>query len=498
MTKKLLYLFSTLLLTACAQDAEMLDFNELHSSSTARATVADFVPSSRTTITPTSSGMSFAWAEGDCLAVYGPSGTTMTNFEIDMESVSSDAKSADFSNCEFGLKQSSTYYAIYPADFSITNAHAYPLDYTGQTQNGNGTTAHLSAYDYLTAQGTAQSDNSVPFNLKHLGAIVRVTVTFDAPCTVSSISLKSEGAPFVLAGTTDITEETPSVTSTSTNATTTLNLEDVTLTSDNLTLVAYMLVSPVDLSGTTLTISAQVGDKTFKKSGIAGKNMLAGKAYAYSAGVTTQDYVDLQLPSGALWATCNLGADNPEDYGLYYQWGDTQGYTSNVSDGKKFDWTSCKYASGTSNELSALSKYCTVDTYWNGEGAMDNKTELDLEDDAVYQAKGAGWRIPSLTQWNELNSSSNCTKAWTTLNGVNGWMFTSKRNGNKLFLPAAGCRLNAKFQYSTTSGYYWSRTLYTSGPGYGCRLYFEDTEVITYYIGNYRYRGFSLRGVKTP
>ena len=494
MAKKHILLLSALLFAACSHDTEFLENEGLNGSSSAHVSVPDFAwEESRTTIAPTADGMSFAWKTGDQLAVYGPSGTTLTNFDIDMNSVSGDAKSADFTNCEFGLKTESTYYAVYPANFSATNGHAYPVDYTAQTQDGNNNADHLSAYDYMAAKGEADANDAVAFNLQHLGAILRVSVDFDEACSVNALSITADDATFATVGTVNLLDETPAVTSTATNATMTLNLQNVTLTDDNKTLVAYLLVAPVDLSGKTLTVSVVTGGKTYKKTGIAGKNIEAGKAYAISGKVTTLQFVDLELPSGALWATCNLGADNPEEYGKYYQWGDTQGYTSDVSDGHSFNWAAYKYCTSSAT---TLTKYCTQESSWAGEGEMDNKSELDLEDDAVYQEMGEGWRIPSLEQWNELNSSENCSKSWTTLNNVNGWLFTSKKNGKTLFLPAAGCRLNAKFQYSVTSGYYWSRTLYTQSPGYACRLYFESSEVITYYIGNYRYRGFSLRGVK--
>ena len=110
MAKKHILLLSALLFAACSHDTEFLENEVLNGSSSAHVSVPDFAwEESRTTIAPTADGMSFAWKTGDQLAVYGPSGTTLTNFDIDMNSVSGDAKSADFTNCEFGLKTESTY-----------------------------------------------------------------------------------------------------------------------------------------------------------------------------------------------------------------------------------------------------------------------------------------------------------------------------------------------------------------------------------------------------
>ena len=209
-------------------------------------------------------------------------------------------------------------------------------------------------------------------------------------------------------------------------------------------------------------------------------------------GSDSHAYVDLGLPSGTLWATTNIGAENPEDYGLYFAWGETTGYTQDTSDGHSFNWTSYKYAI---DSYRTLTKYCNSSSYGYN-GFTDTLTELEPEDDAAYVNWGANWRMPSLDQIEELINSSYTTTTWTTQNGVYGRKITSKSNGNSLFLPAAGYRSDSSLSYAGSGGHYWSRTLCTSGPNYACYLYFYSDHVDRGIDD--RYLGSSVRPVRSP
>ena len=133
------------------------------------------------------------------------------------------------------------------------------------------------------------------------------------------------------------------------------------------------------------------------------------------------EYVDLGLPSGTLWATCNVGADTPEGYGDYFAWGETAPKES-------YTWQTYRWCNGYFN---TMTKYCTSSDY----GSIDDKTELDPEDDAAYVNWGSSWRIPTTEQQQELRNE--CTWTWTERNGVSGKLVTGP-NGNTIFLPAAG------------------------------------------------------------
>lgn len=186
-------------------------------------------------------------------------------------------------------------------------------------------------------------------------------------------------------------------------------------------------------------------------------------------------YVDLGLPSGTLWADRNVGADSPEAYGDYFAWGETT--TKSI-----YDWSTYKWC----QSWTTMTKYCTKSSY----GTVDNKTVLDLEDDAAYVNMGAEWRMPTETQMSELRSK--CTWAWTTQNGTKGYKVTGP-NGNSIFLPAAGERLDSSLNSAGSCGYYWSASLAEGYPNRAWGLYFisEGRGMGDYY----RYRGHAVRAV---
>jgi hypothetical protein len=182
------------------------------------------------------------------------------------------------------------------------------------------------------------------------------------------------------------------------------------------------------------------------------------------------DYVDLGLPSGTLWATCNVGASKPEGYGNYYAWGEIKTKSTYV-------WETYKY--GNSQKLI---KYCNKSDYGDN-GFTDNLTKLQSSDDAATANWGSGWYTPDKKQWDEL--LKNTTNKWTTQNGVKGRLFTSKKNGQTLFLPAAGDRWDSDPQ-DAGNGYYWSRSLVTEYP-------FPNVWYLYFYSGNCNMDYFSTR-----
>ncbi len=189
------------------------------------------------------------------------------------------------------------------------------------------------------------------------------------------------------------------------------------------------------------------------------------------------EWVDLGLPSGTLWATCNVGANAPEEYGDYFAWGET-------APKDYYDWGTYKWCNGSST---TLTKYCTKSDYGYN-GFVDNKTEFDPEDDAAYVNWGSSWRMPSVEQIQEL--CENCTWTWTQRNGVNGQLVTGP-NGNTMFLPAAGYRWNESLYYAGTVGYYWSRTLVASSPYAAFDLYFYSGK--SCWKNDGRYDGHAVR-----
>lgn len=204
--------------------------------------------------------------------------------------------------------------------------------------------------------------------------------------------------------------------------------------------------------------------------------------------INCHPYVDLCLPSKTLWSTMNVGASKPSEYGLYFQWGDVQGYTAEqvgIGEGQKkfaLDWSDYKwYESGIVDVDNIKFKKYTVG------GAT-----LKLEDDAAHTHMGGDWHIPTPTQIQEL--IDNTTSEWTEQNGVKGKLLISKSDTSKtIFFPAAGFAWNGSVYNSGSNGLVWSSMLNAGNVDYGLNLYFYSSNVILNYYC--RYSGLSVRGV---
>lgn len=196
------------------------------------------------------------------------------------------------------------------------------------------------------------------------------------------------------------------------------------------------------------------------------------------------EFVDLGL--SVKWATCNVGATKPEDYGDYFAWGETKGYGQDTSDGRLFDWENYKWCNGSS---STMTKYCLGSSY----GTVDKKKVLDKKDDAASVNWGGSWRMPTKAEQDELRNTSNCTWTWTTMNGVYGYKVVSKKNGNSIFLPAAGSRYDSSLGSAGSGGSYWSSSLREIYSSPACYLYFDSGYVDWKDYG--RYLGRSVRAV---
>lgn len=187
------------------------------------------------------------------------------------------------------------------------------------------------------------------------------------------------------------------------------------------------------------------------------------------------EYVDLGL--SVKWATMNVGADSPKDYGDYFAWGE-------ILPKNYYDWSTYKFCNGSNN---SLTKYNTNNSY----GVVDNKTRLDLSDDAAHANWGGNWRMPTDAELDELRT--NCIWTWTVQNGVNGYKVTSKSNENYIFLPATGSYNYSEIGNAGKMGYYWSSS---SEKIYSFRaqgLDFISTNVNKY--SNLRCSGHSVRPV---
>ena len=178
----------------------------------------------------------------------------------------------------------------------------------------------------------------------------------------------------------------------------------------------------------------------------------------YNVDANGKKYEDLGLPSGTLWATCNVGASEASEAGLYFQWGDTSGYTADqvgINDKKYFSWSDYKWSIDGSS--SNFRKYTT-------KGDM-----LELEDDAAHVNMGGDWHMPTPAQFKEFKD--NTTTAWTASNGVSGVTFTSKKDKSKfIFIPAAGYAANGFVNENGNWGGIWAPMLGSNQTGSGLIL----------------------------
>lgn len=216
----------------------------------------------------------------------------------------------------------------------------------------------------------------------------------------------------------------------------------------------------------------------------AGEAVITAKVGEKSA--TCKVVVKKTIPSGAVdlglsvyWASCNIGAITPEEYGDYYAWGETEPK-------EDYSWSTYKFGTGSSGPFS---KYNTKESY----GPVDDKTVLGPEDDVASVKLGGTWRMPTDAEWTELRTE--CAWDWTSDyngTGIKGRIIIAK-NGNSIFLPAAGYRLDADLYNASNGVDYWSSSLYTAGPYGAWYVHFGPNS--SYNDRGYRYYGYTIRPV---
>ena len=346
------------------------------------------------------------------------------------------------------------------------------------------------------------SDDNV-LMYKNVGGYLRISL-YGEGVSVSSITLKGNNGE-KLAGKATVTmplDGTPSA----------MMAEDAT---DQITLVCdtpvvlgataeestrfWFVVPPVTFSkGFTITVKASSGrnfEKSTDKTIAIVRNNLSKMAPIEVVLLQVPEAVDMGLPSGLKWASWNLGASKPEEYGDYYAWGETESYYSSLDPlvwkedkDSGYNVASYKWCLGS---YETLTKYCTYLSYgsYGYNGFIDNKTVLDLEDDAAHVNLGGSWRMPTDAEWTELRE--NCTWTWTTQNGVSGRLVTAS-NGNSIFLPAAGSWRDTDL-VARDSGVYWSSSLDSDRPSNASRVIFYYGNVIRGY--DIRHLGYSIRPV---
>lgn len=451
-------------LSACSNEDELQTGISTEDVNCITMTAADFeYPTTRTDFEIGTSGAAFKWAANDTVGIF-PNEGSQVYFPM---TSGAGTNSATFTGGGWALKSSATYAAYYPFIGNMyLDQTKIPVSYTGQTQTGNGSTAHLGAYDFMAASATTAENGGVNFRFKHLGCLVQLNITIPNAGTLSSVTLSADEEVFVEEGYMDLTATTPTIVSTQTASSLNLDLKDVTTTEASEVVTVYFMIAPVDLTGKTLTIRSGGIEGT-----VDAKNFEEGKAYQLATSLKATGPVAVDLGLSVKWASCNVGAESPEEYGDYFAWGET---TTKSSYDKSNSITYEKAHDGLKSS-----------------GIIDSYGNLTAAYDAATANWGGNWRMPTQTEIIEL--LDNCTCTWTTQNGINGYLVSSKTNGNSIFLPAAGVRDGTNFYVRGSGGYYRSATLGEFGNDNACSLIFNSGG--STWNGSYRFRGFPVRPV---
>lgn len=303
---------------SCSQDIDIeTGMEENDGISKAIVSSCDFEASAdysqsgtRSTLDPTGTATTFAWAEGDIIGVYAGDGDGMMNFNLNH--MADNKKEAIFKATGFNLANGNTYYAFSPYDGNSNDKTQVEINYDGIRQVANGGYAHLGKYDYQWAKATAQGSTeaaNIVFNFEHAGAICRFRIN-NLPQGMAFDKMTISNDYIITKGTMNLATPTidKAITGNSTTQTVMLGAEDgngITADSDG-RLTVYTMMAPVNLSGKTIAVSLYEKGKSASTYLVSGKNMLAGGAHGFS---TSGDYVDLGVTDGSgksiMWARYN-------------------------------------------------------------------------------------------------------------------------------------------------------------------------------------------------
>ena len=411
-------------------------------------------------------GLQTAWAQG--FRVYKSDGTIM-QFSLRTDSiVFYDGIGTDV---DFG--------PFTPVNQCIVGTW-YKTKYETVTFREDGTTDYMAGatYEFMPYQGTIVVNNAsgVPMNILKVHKLTDEMLVLSTLGS-SSFDVLTRTKPLLLVTSITLSETYISLQPDETKRlTATVEPADadnpaVTWTSSNEAVAEVNSTGRVTANayGTcTITCAATDGSGVWETCQVTVKKDNSGT-------INGREYVDLDLPSGTKWATCNVGASKPEEYGDYFAWGETTPKST-------YDWSTYF---DTDDGGSTFKKY-------KNNGGL---TELQPEDDAATVNWGSGWKMPSRAQIEELCNGSYTTSEWTQLNGVYGRKVTSKSNGNSIFLPAAGLRWYGELYDAGSRGGYWSSSLDPSYNNDGaCYLYFDAG--YWDWGSDYRYGGPSVRAVR--
>lgn len=422
-------------------------------------------------------------------------------------------------------QSSATVHAYYPS--TVTNTTP-----SFSVQTAQNTDANYKSSDLMYATGTVtKSGSSATGSLTFTHKMAKILVTANIGAGVTNIqSIK------IVGGYRTIDISTPLSCTLGTSLSNPNSSTNITMWSGTSTSAVNCaaLIPPQTISGNFLQIVTDKGTATYSLA--SSKSFASGSSYQMTitvnaaavgttvaitgwtgtGNVTVQptetnapaDAVAVDLGLSVKWANMNVGATAVTDYGTYFAWGETSGYTDENNYAKTyFEWDTYAWCKGTNT---TLTKYCPTNkqssNWWDTEGstvAADNKTQLELGDDAARANWGGKWRMPTQTEMQDLIATQGVSSyIWTwrtnynSVSGCNGWEINCTSTGGTIFLPATGFRYRDEFDLQGDYGYYWSSTLYTDYPDGARYLDIIDFRAAKM-SGDRRYFGLTVRAVQS-
>lgn len=351
-----------------------------------------------------------------------------------------------FTGAGWGLRPDNTYAAYFPfmsiADLSYK---AIPIDMTGQKQVGNKDMSHLMSYEILYSKADLPKDSTLVLNFKRINGIIWLRLLINETANWKRVSLTNTNGDSVFVTKATINSATGDTTVLERSSSIKLVLDNISSVANaNDTIELFMSAMPIKSTGPmTLCIESEGRENRQLYYQLDDDYVAKGEYTRFTRTPTVSNHtaVDMGLDSKTMWSACNLGATLDFEVGDYYAWGDTR------LPSEYYYWDTYSLTNSIGgNSMSTLSKYTIEDEYFAGSWyddthtfQGDNKKELEPVDDVAQFRWGGNWHVPTAAQFQEL--IDNCDVVWVRNyknSGTNGYMFTSKKNSNQIFFPAAG------------------------------------------------------------
>lgn len=423
------------------------------------ATLPSYSDKSATKVEFTNGLANFLWSNGDCIGICRSSSSA--NGTAAFTLLKGGSTVGNFINDAFSLLPNTEYCAFYPFAASATSS-SFPVNIVTQIQNGNNNVSHIGPFNYMSAKFTTDANGKASFTFSNIGAVIQVHFTADSEDTYQSLSITSDGAPFTIRATYNLSSET--LTQPFTHETFRVSFGEGGMhvyNGEAVTVSAVIL--PCDLSQSTLTFTVNNASGVAKEFSLAGFAFTKGKLYHFYENDSKGNppyggcpdghhphAIDLGLPSGTLWSCMELGAETPLEPGFTYSWGQTAYAQKNGS-----GWDNYEFMDESYNNEYGITKYQIADNssdgvWYNADGVFigDNKTTLEMQDDAVRQNWGGAWRMPTKEEAEELLTYAFLGTSYDYYGVRNGGpvLYKKKASGNytlwdtHIFIPSSSLR----------------------------------------------------------